>query len=143
MLHLGLCTSVEIFTVFIKTPWGLGDPMTTAAFPIFSTKRDHRHLQQYTGSRHDGVEIVTIEEENRVQSDEQVKDETPFDGIIGSSPALEFVLTEVERVAPTDSTVLVLGETGTGKELIARAIHNVSARRGCPFVRVNCAAIPV
>jgi transcriptional regulator with GAF, ATPase, and Fis domain len=52
------------------------------------------------------------------------------------------VLTEVERVAPTDSTVLVLGETGTGKELIAQAIHNLSTRSGCPFVKVNCAAIP-
>jgi transcriptional regulator with GAF, ATPase, and Fis domain len=65
-----------------------------------------------------------------------------FNGIIGNSPALKFVLTEVERVAPTDSTVLVLGETGTGKELIARAIHNLSTRRGCPFVKLNCAAIP-
>jgi formate hydrogenlyase transcriptional activator len=65
-----------------------------------------------------------------------------FDQIIGSSPALEFVLSEVERVAPTDSTVLVLGETGTGKELIAHAIHNLSARCGRPFVKLNCAAIP-
>ena len=63
-------------------------------------------------------------------------------GIIGNSPALESVLAEVERVAPTDSTVLVLGETGTGKELIARAIHNISPRRGRPFVKLNCAAIP-
>jgi len=63
-------------------------------------------------------------------------------GIIGNSPALEFALAEVKRVAPTDSTVLVLGETGTGKELIARAIHNLSPRCGRPFAKLNCAAIP-
>jgi formate hydrogenlyase transcriptional activator len=66
-----------------------------------------------------------------------------FEQIIGSSPALEAVLKQVERVAPTDSTALVLGETGTGKELIARAIHNLSARCGRPFITVNCAAIPL
>src|SRR5580700_8946996 len=65
-----------------------------------------------------------------------------FNHIVGNSPALESVLAEVQRVAPTDSTVLVLGETGTGKELIARAIHNLSARCGRPFVKLNCAAIP-
>ena len=65
-----------------------------------------------------------------------------FDHIVGNSPALESALAEVQRVAPTDSTVLVLGETGTGKELIAHAIHNLSARCGRPFVRLNCAAIP-
>jgi formate hydrogenlyase transcriptional activator len=65
-----------------------------------------------------------------------------FDQIVGSSPALESVLAEVKRVAPTDSTVLVLGETGTGKELIARAIHNLSGRCGRPFVKLNCSAIP-
>lgn len=65
-----------------------------------------------------------------------------FEQIVGNGPALEFCLAEVERVAPTDSTVLILGETGTGKELIARAIHNISARCGHPFVKVNCAAIP-
>ena len=62
--------------------------------------------------------------------------------IIGDSPALQSVLSDAERVAPTDATVLILGETGTGKELIARAVHHSSARRGCPFVRLNCAAIP-
>src|SRR5258707_112744 len=62
--------------------------------------------------------------------------------IVGNSPALKSVLAEVERVAPTDSTVLVLGETGTGKELIARAIHNISPRCGRPFIKLNCAAIP-
>lgn len=65
-----------------------------------------------------------------------------FEQIIGSSPALETVLRQVECVAPTDSTVLIRGETGTGKELIARAIHQVSSRCGRPFVRLNCAAIP-
>ena len=68
--------------------------------------------------------------------------ENKFDEIIGNSPALRSVLAEVERVAPTDSTVLIQGETGTGKELIARAIHNISARCGRPFVKLNCSAIP-
>ena len=73
---------------------------------------------------------------------EQDEREHRFDHIVGNSPALESVLAEVERVASTDSTVLVLGETGTGKELIARAIHNISPRCGRPFVKLNCSAIP-
>ena len=77
-----------------------------------------------------------------VRSYEEGRPENGFDEIIGNSPALEFVLAEVERVAPTDSTVLILGETGTGKELIARAIHNISARCGRPFIKLNCSAIP-
>ena len=83
-----------------------------------------------------------VEGVSRGRSFEQGQAESRFDQIIGSSPALESVLAEVEQVAPTDSTVLVLGETGTGKELIARAIHNLSTRCGRPFVRVNCSAIP-
>jgi formate hydrogenlyase transcriptional activator len=72
------------------------------------------------------------------------QDRTPrrFEQIIGNSPALESVLEQVEQVAPTDSTVLIQGETGTGKELIARAIHNLSVRCGRPFIKLNCAAIP-
>jgi transcriptional regulator with GAF, ATPase, and Fis domain len=66
-----------------------------------------------------------------------------FEQLIGNSPALETVLEQVNRVAPTDSTVLIQGETGTGKELIARAIHNVSSRCGRPFIKLNCAAIPL
>jgi formate hydrogenlyase transcriptional activator len=80
---------------------------------------------------------------DRIRPCEQASPEVRrFDQIIGNSPALEFVLSEVERVAPTDSTVLILGETGTGKELIAHAIHNLSARCGRPFVKLNCSAIP-
>jgi len=66
-----------------------------------------------------------------------------FEQLIGGSPALEAVLEGVRRVAPTSSTVLIQGETGTGKELIARAIHNVSPRCGRPFIKLNCAAIPL
>jgi formate hydrogenlyase transcriptional activator len=66
-----------------------------------------------------------------------------FEQLIGDSPALEAVLGGVRRVAPTSSTVLIQGETGTGKELIARAIHNISPRCGHPFIKLNCAAIPL
>jgi formate hydrogenlyase transcriptional activator len=68
--------------------------------------------------------------------------ETGFEGIVGRSSPLRRVLNMVEQVAPGDSTVLLLGETGTGKELIARAIHNCSSRRDQSFVKLNCAAIP-
>lgn len=78
----------------------------------------------------------------RLRCDETDEGEREFRRIVGDSPALESVLSEVERVAPTDATVLILGETGTGKELIARAIHNISPRCGRPFVKLNCAAIP-
>jgi transcriptional regulator with GAF, ATPase, and Fis domain len=72
---------------------------------------------------------------------EEIRQEHNFDEIVGGSPALLAVLREVERVAQTDSTALIFGETGTGKELIARAIHNRSARRDRPLVKVNCGAI--
>jgi formate hydrogenlyase transcriptional activator len=77
-----------------------------------------------------------------LRSVEQDRNPRRFEQIIGNSPVLESVLEQVEQVAPTDSTVLILGETGTGKELIARAIHNLSARCGRPFIKLNCAAIP-
>ena len=77
------------------------------------------------------------------ESGQQAYKERRFEQIIGNSPALEAVLEQVERVATTDSTVLIQGETGTGKELIAHAIHNISSRCGRPFVRLNCAAIPL
>jgi len=69
--------------------------------------------------------------------------ERTFERIIGNSAALESVLDQVEQVAPTDSTVLIEGETGTGKELIAHAIHNASQRYGRAFIKLNCAAIPL
>lgn len=73
---------------------------------------------------------------------DQPGEDRRFQQIIGNSPALQAVLEQVELVGPTDSTVLILGETGTGKELISRAVHNVSSRCGRPFIKMNCAAIP-
>ena len=74
--------------------------------------------------------------------DPEISSEDCFEGIVGKSPALRRVLEHVAIVAPTDSTVLLHGETGTGKELVARAIHNLSSSRDRPYVRMNCAAIP-
>jgi len=72
----------------------------------------------------------------------EISSDDCFEGIVGKSAALRKVLEHVTIVAPTDSTVLLHGETGTGKELVARAIHNLSSRRDRPYVRMNCAAIP-
>ncbi len=80
--------------------------------------------------------------EEKPSSEDALRNEISFSEIVGQSGALRRVLKEVETVAPTDSTVLIYGETGTGKELIARAIHNFSPRRSNPFVKLNCAAIP-
>jgi formate hydrogenlyase transcriptional activator len=74
--------------------------------------------------------------------EEEIRTELNFEEIIGDSPALRSALTQVELAAPAGTTVLILGETGTGKELIARAIHNLSPRRERTFVKVNCASIP-
>ena len=81
-----------------------------------------------------------LEKEN-VYLQEEIRTEHNFDEIVGNSPALLVVLRKVEQVAPTDSTVLIYGETGTGKELIARAIHDRSTRKNHPLVKVNCSAI--
>jgi formate hydrogenlyase transcriptional activator len=77
-----------------------------------------------------------------VYLEEEVRAENNFGDIVGESVALRRVLKEVETVAPTDSTVLIRGETGTGKELIARALHELSPRQGRTFVKLNCAAMP-
>lgn len=96
----------------------------------------------------DITEQVLMEQEKarleaaNVYLQEEIKGSHNFEELIGSSTSLKKVLKSVERVATTDSTVLITGETGTGKELIARAIHNLSPRKGRPLVKVNCAAIP-
>jgi len=87
-------------------------------------------------------QCITSDEEERLYLESEIRSEHNFDDIVGKSDALHKVLEQIAIVAPTDSTVLLHGETGTGKELIARAIHNLSSRRDRTFVRMNCAAIP-
>ena len=87
------------------------------------------------------VELKARLEKENVYLQEEIRTEHNFEEIIGNSPALLAVLRKVEQVAPTDSTVLIYGETGTGKELIARAIHDRSARKNRPLLKVNCSAI--
>jgi formate hydrogenlyase transcriptional activator len=88
-------------------------------------------------------EILSFEDEIRNElHEDEIRSEPHFEEIVGRSAALQNALQQVEVVAPTDSGVLILGETGTGKELIARAIHNLSGRRDRPFIKLNCAAIP-
>ena len=88
--------------------------------------------------------VQDLRERDRQENveEEVVEVKHNFEEIIGSSAAMKRVLGQVEVVAPTDATVLILGETGTGKELVARAIHRLSPRRNLPFISLNCAAIP-
>jgi len=92
-------------------------------------------------------QVLLEREKERLQAQniylrEEIKSVHNFEEMVGSSPCLVGVLRDVQRVAPTDATVLIMGETGTGKELIARATHSASKRADKPFIKVNCAALP-
>jgi DNA-binding NtrC family response regulator len=140
---------VQIPIIFIT---GHGDiPMTVRAMKAgaieFLTKpfRDEDLLNAVDQAINRGRQIEQLKnkptEEEKI-SEDALRSEISFSEIVGQSAALRRALKEVETVASTDSTVLIYGETGTGKELIARAIHNLSLRRSNPFAKLNCAAIP-
>jgi PAS domain S-box-containing protein len=112
--------------------WSNPDPGGTYTRTMFLDITDRVLMEQ---------EQERLQAQNRQLRDE-IKNVQNFGDIVGGSPALLKVLENVDRVAPTDSTVLIMGETGTGKELIARAIHERSQRKTGPFVKVNCAALP-
>ncbi len=112
--------------------WSRPDPGGTYTRTMFLDITDKVLMEQ---------EKARLEAQNTYLR-EEIQSVHNFEEVIGSSSTLKKVLRNVERVAPTDSTVLVTGETGTGKELIARAIHNLSPRKSKPLVKVNCAAIP-
>jgi PAS domain S-box-containing protein len=112
--------------------WSRPDPSGTYTRTMFIDITEQVLMEQ---------EKAKLEAQN-VYLQEEIKGTHNFEELIGGSTSLKKVLKNVERVAPTDSAVLITGETGTGKELIARAIHNLSPRKNKPLVKVNCAAIP-
>jgi PAS domain S-box-containing protein len=127
----------------------LGHPVKNAAGNLVEFVGTHMDVTEQHRSRkalEDAlVEISTLKEQlfqENVALRQEIDETSMFDDIVGKSNTLQKVLKELETVGPTDSTVLIYGETGTGKELIARAIHNLSSRRANAFVKVNCAAIP-
>ena len=88
------------------------------------------------------AELTEMLKTEKLYLEDEIRLVTNFEEIVGESPALKKVLHQVNTVAPSDATVLILGETGTGKELVARAIHRMSARKDASFIKLNCAAIP-
>jgi formate hydrogenlyase transcriptional activator len=120
----------------LQTAWpGNSDFPSVRTNPIVFPAREY---QQYEQAALRAEELV--EQNLSLQDDPMMEEE--FRGIVGSNSRLKAVIENIQIVAPADSTVLILGETGTGKELIARAIHDLSPRKNYPFVKVNCAAIP-
>jgi formate hydrogenlyase transcriptional activator len=138
-------------------------PLTTARQRLGALAFGSKHIAAYDAADVDFLQLVANQvavavenalafdeiqtlknklQQEKVYLEEEVRTEHDFGEIVGQSAALRQVLKEVETVAPTDSTVLIFGETGTGKELIARALHDLSPRRERTFVKLNCAAIP-
>jgi len=152
----GLDLQQELAKVDIQIPiifiTGHGDiPMSVRAMKAgaieFLTKpfRDEDLLNAVEQAINRGRQIEQLRNksaDDKKYSEDGVHSQIGFSEIVGQSAALRRALKEVETVAPTDSTVIIYGETGTGKELIARVIHNISLRRSNPFVKLNCAAIP-
>jgi len=142
---------IQIPIIFLT---GHGDiPMTvralkSGAVEFFTKPTNNQELlkairQYVTAPRAaSGFSKVTSESDEKLCPEQQPRSQIGFEQIIGTSGAIKHVLEMIETVAQSDSTALLLGETGTGKELIARAIHDHSRREGRPFVKLNCAAIP-
>ena len=134
----GSCFPVE----YVSTPiWEEGK--LVGAVVVFRDVTREREAEEKLKKAYSEVEKLKNQlEQDNIYLQEEIKDEYNFTEIIGRSPEIKKVLKKVEQVAQTNSTVLILGETGTGKELLARAIHNNSARKDRPLVKVNCSALP-
>jgi len=149
-LHPFFNTSVYLYTVGVDAPEETGNesrcggvfsqnPSTTAFSSVVFGR-----LSSVEPTRKDSKEgrgRLMLRTFDTIERNDQAFSPRRFEQLIGNSPALEELLEHVKRVAPTDSAVLIQVEAGTGKQLIARAIHNISSRCGRPFIKLNCAAI--
>ena len=127
---------------FVSTPI-LEDDQLQGVVVVFRDITERKQAEQKLKNAYSEIKQL----KNRLQAEntylqEQINLTHKFEDILGQSQSLKSVLSQVEKVAPTDTTVLILGETGTGKELFARALHNLSPRNNRPLVKVNCAALP-
>lgn len=111
--------------------------MTNGAYSYLQKPLDLKQLRETVDS---AAETVSLRHENR-QLKERLDRKFGFEGIVGSSAAMQKVIERLKRIAPTDATVLIQGETGTGKELVAQSIHQNSPRKNKPFVGINCGAL--
>jgi formate hydrogenlyase transcriptional activator len=119
------------------------DVFSTDQFPLLTRIAGQIAIAVQNACAYERIEDLNAQlSREKLYLEDEIRSEHQFDEIIGRSRALGRVLREIETVAPTDSTVLISGETGSGKELVARAIHQLSARADNPFVKLNCAAIP-
>src|ERR1700722_18921068 len=141
------------FWIPLATPRGLHGVIAFTSCTLDAYTPEDREFMQHIGRQ---VAIATENaaafeeinelrqhiEDEKVYLEEEIRSEYRFDEIVGSGPALRGVLQQIQTAAPTDSSILIQGETGTGKELVARAIHRLSSRANATFVKLNCAAIP-
>jgi formate hydrogenlyase transcriptional activator len=141
------------FWIDLTTPRGMHGALAfTSCAPNAYTPEDREFMQhigrQVAIATENAVAFEEINDlrrhikDEKVYLEEEIRSEYRFDEIVGSGPALRGVLQQIETAAPTDSSILIQGETGTGKELVARAIHRLSSRANATFVKLNCAAIP-
>jgi len=130
-------TPIVVITAF-GTVENAVEAMKAGAFDFLPKPFSMDHLMAVV---HKALEVRSLRDENRKLREELVR-RYSFENIIGRSPAMQEIFATIERVAPTRATVLIAGESGTGKDLIARAIHYHSPRRDRPFVKINCTAIP-